>query len=202
VVAGTYVDEFAEHHLKEMCVREAIHGVIPSAGVGSAFDRRAFGEIARASDQQPFNPDSLTEDYEIGLKFRLARRRVHFACYTVAEQDGPAARRLERAATPRREQPIATREYFPKALRASVRQRSRWILGITLQTWEQIGWRGSLPVLYCLWRDRKALFTNSALVLSYGLLFYIIARTALATPDQPWNAAMLIPPESSRPPSR
>ena len=79
-VAATYIDEFAEHHLKDMLVREAIGGLVPSAGVGSAFARDAFEEIARAHGQQPFNVESLTEDYEIGLKFRLAGKKVHFAC--------------------------------------------------------------------------------------------------------------------------
>jgi adsorption protein B len=70
LVSSTYIDEFAEHHTKDMLVREAIGGLVPSAGVGSAFARDAFEEIAAANDQQPFNVGSLTEDYEVGLKFR------------------------------------------------------------------------------------------------------------------------------------
>ncbi|HEV8163053.1 MAG TPA: glycosyltransferase, partial [Actinomycetota bacterium] len=77
LVGATYIDEFAEHHLKDMLVREAMGGLVPSAGVGSAFARDAFEEIALAHDQNPFNVDSLTEDYEVGLKFRLAGKRVH-----------------------------------------------------------------------------------------------------------------------------
>lgn len=170
LVAATYIDEFAEHHLKDMRVREAIGGLIPSAGVGSAFDRQAFEEIATAHGQHAFNVDSLTEDYEIGLKFRLANRRTHFACRTVEHTDE----------TGTHEEFIATRELFPGSFRASVRQRSRWILGITIQTWAQLGWRGPLPVLYCLWRDRKALITNALLVLAYVLATYLVSRTAVA----------------------
>ncbi len=80
LVGATYIDEFAEAHLKDMLVREAIGGLVPSAGVGSAFCRNAFEEIAAQHGQKPFNPESLTEDYEIGLKFRLAGKKVHFAC--------------------------------------------------------------------------------------------------------------------------
>ena len=47
VVSGTYVDEFSEHHLKEMRVRSAAGGLVPSAGVGSAFDRDAFEEAVQ-----------------------------------------------------------------------------------------------------------------------------------------------------------
>ena len=170
LISGTYVDEFAEHHLKDMLVREAIDGLIPSAGVGSAFARDAFEEIATAHGQQPFNVSSLTEDYEIGLKFRLAGRKTHFACRTIERRSGSGSR----------EEFIATRELFPGSFNASVRQRSRWILGISLQTWAQIGWQGTLPVLYCLWRDRKVVVTNSLLLSGYLLVLYAVLRTAVA----------------------
>lgn len=185
LVAGTYIDEFAEHHQKDMRVREAIGGMVPSAGVGTAFDREAFEKIAAANDQMPFNVDSLTEDYEIGLKFRLAGRRAHFAFCSVLNQDGS-------------EEVIATREYFPSGFGASVRQRSRWILGITLQTWEQVGWKGPPPVLYCLWRDRKAILTNALLLLAYGLLFYFLARlTGAQVGRWAWHFEDVVPPSSA-----
>ena len=187
-VSATYIDEFAEHHLKDMRVREAIGGLIPSAGVGSAFARDAFEEIAAAHGQRPFNVDSLTEDYEIGLKFRLANRRTHFACRTVERRDGGRVR----------EEFIATREFFPDSFRASVRQRSRWILGITLQTWAQVGWRGTAPVLYCLWRDRKALFTNALLLAAYVLVAYTLARAAAAhATGGSWSAGAIVPARSA-----
>lgn len=185
LVAGTYIDEFAEHHQKDMRVREAIGGMVPSAGVGTAFDRAAFEEIALAADQRPFNVDSLTEDYEIGLKFRLSRRKAHFAFCSVLDDHG-------------REDPIATREYFPSGMGASIRQRSRWILGITLQTWEQVGWPGSWPVLYCLWRDRKAILTNLLLLCAYALLLYFLSRlTAAQIGYWAWNFDDVVPPGSA-----
>jgi adsorption protein B len=189
-VAGTYIDEFAEHHLKEMKVRQAIGGLVPSAGVGSAFERNAFEEIALSHQQQPFNPSSLTEDYEIGLKFRLAQKRVCFACHTI-ERDVTVQRGVfrKRPVVAKQEEYIATREYFPAGFKASVRQRSRWILGITLQTWEQMGWQGTLTVLYCLWRDRKGLLNNLLLVVAYALAAWILCRSAdAAVPDMAWTA--------------
>lgn len=195
LVSGTYIDEFSEHHLKDMLVRQAIGGLIPSAGVGTAFAREAFEEIAVASGQRAFDMESLTEDYEIGLKLRLAGKRVCFACRTIlrpAEGGGtPPRARL-------REEYIATREYFPDGLRASVRQRSRWILGITLQCWQRQGWPGPPPVLYCLFRDRKALFATAVVFLAYLLVGYSAARAAGAlVTGSSWEVARVSPPGSA-----
>ncbi|HEX8793585.1 MAG TPA: glycosyl transferase family protein, partial [Polyangiaceae bacterium] len=187
LVSGTYIDEFAEHHLKDMRVREVIGGLVPSAGVGTAFARDTFEQLAVAHGQRPFNVESLTEDYEIALKLRLANRKAHFACHTVERIEGGK----------RREEFIATREYFPADFRASVRQRSRWILGIALQTWGQIGWRGALPVLYCLWRDRKSVFTNALLLCAYALALYVVGRLALArVTGVPWASTHVVSPGS------
>ena len=35
LVAGTYMDEFAEWHAKDLVVRESVTGLVPSAGVGT-----------------------------------------------------------------------------------------------------------------------------------------------------------------------
>ncbi len=56
--------------------------------------------------------------------------------------------------------PVATREYFPRRLRAAIRQRSRWVAGIALQGWEHHGWRAPLRQAYFFWRDRKGLVGN------------------------------------------
>ena len=42
------------------------------AGVGTCFSRKAMEELAAETHNQPFNTDTLTEDYDIGA--RLARR--------------------------------------------------------------------------------------------------------------------------------
>jgi adsorption protein B len=192
VVSSTYIDEFAEHHLKDMLVREAIGGLVPSAGVGSAFARDAFEEIALANSQHPFNVDSLTEDYEIGLELRLAGKRVHFACRSL-QRELTVPRRFGRGErTIVEEELIATREYFPNSLLASVRQRARWITGIALQTWRQIGWRGPAAVQYCLWRDRKVIATNSLLLGAYGL----IAIFALGHAFSASSISAFVPPRS------
>lgn len=183
IISSTYIDEFAEHHLKDMLVREAMHGLVPSAGVGSAFERNAFEEIAVANDQHPFNVDSLTEDYEVGLKFRLAGKRVHFACRSLQKRRTVERRLGGGQKTVVDEEYIATREYFPNAFASSVRQRARWITGIALQTWGQVGWRGPAPVKYSLWRDRKVVATNSLLLGAY-LLIPVMGVSSVVAPQQ------------------
>lgn len=190
LVAATYIDEFVEHHLKDMLVREAMGGLVPSAGVGSAFARDAFDDIARVHSQQPFNVESLTEDYEIGLRFRLAGKRVHFACRSLQRARMVPRRWLRGERRVVDEEIIATREYFPSGFRASVRQRARWITGIALQAWRQIGWQGPAAVRYCLWRDRKAIATNSLLVGAYLLFALTAARLALTSADM---ASIVVP---------
>jgi adsorption protein B len=173
LVAATYIDEF-----------------VPSAGVGSAFARDAFDDIARAHGQAPFNVESLTEDYEIGLRFRLAGKRTHFACRSLQRTRSAPRRVLGGERRVVDEDVIATREYFPSGFRASVRQRALWITGIALQAWHQIGWQGPAAVRYCLWRDRKAVATNSLLVGAYLLFALTTVRLALT----PVHMASIVAP--------
>ncbi len=55
-VAGHYADEFAEAHIKELVVREAVGASIPLAGVGCAIERRALDSLAADHDGLPFMP--------------------------------------------------------------------------------------------------------------------------------------------------
>lgn len=76
--AGTYMDEFAEVHTKDMCVREWIGGFVPSAGVGTAIARGAFERLIAGSDENLFASHSLTEDYDLGMRLKLAGLRGIF----------------------------------------------------------------------------------------------------------------------------
>ncbi len=95
-VGGHYADEFAEAHGKELVVRQALGASLPSAGVGCAISRAALDALA-ADHGAPFDPDSLTEDYELGLRLHALGRPAAF---------------VRLPATPGRAA-IATREYFP-----------------------------------------------------------------------------------------
>src|SRR5208337_3342817 len=62
---------------------------------------------------------------------------------------------------------VATREFFPDRIALAVRQKSRWILGITLQGWKNVGWPKGFWRKYMVYRDRKSLATNLINMLGY-----------------------------------
>jgi len=164
-VYGTYMDEFAENHTKDLLVRGDIKGILPSAGVGTGFNRQALEELAEDYQNQIFNVNNLTEDYEIGIRLSRAGKKIAFVEGVRRNKKGNKG--LEY---------IATREFFPRRLRDVLRQKSRWVAGITMQSWEQTGWRGSLAQKYTLWRDRKASVTNLVNLLAYGVVITILAH--------------------------
>ena len=149
-VSGHYLDEFTEAHGKELVVRAAIGASLPSAGVGCAISRDALAALA-ADRGAPFDPDSLTEDYELGLRLRMLGRRAAF----VRLPAGPG-------------RPIvATREYFPATLDAAVAQKARWMTGIALAGWDRLGWSGGLAERWMRLRDRQSLFAALVLAAAY-----------------------------------
>ncbi|WP_373981421.1 glycosyl transferase family protein [Achromobacter sp. JD417] len=171
LVAGTYMDEFAEWHTKDLVVRESLSRMVPSAGVGTCFSRRALVELAAETNNQPFNTDTLTEDYDIGA--RLAQRGMRqifgkFPVEYVTRRQSWFGMGKERIAPLR--MPLGVREYFPNTFRTAYRQKARWTLGIGLQGWQQVGWTGSLATKYLLFRDRKGLVTSFIAILAYVLL--------------------------------
>lgn len=138
-VSGHYLDEFTEAHGKELVVRTALGASLPSAGVGCAISRAALAALA-AERGAPFDPESLTEDYELGLRLRMMGRRGAF----VRLPAGPGR------------PVVATREYFPAALEAAVAQKARWMTGIALAGWDRLGWSGGLAERWMRLRDRQS----------------------------------------------
>ncbi|MBO6769337.1 MAG: glycosyl transferase family protein [Erythrobacter sp.] len=152
-IGSHYSDEFAESHGKALVVRDALGAAIPGAGVGCAVARGSLKQLAEKQGGLPFAAESLTEDYELGLKIAAAGGRGRFL--RVRAADG----RL-----------IATRAFFPSRLNQSVRQKTRWMHGIALQGWDRLGW-GSEPVeLWMQLRDRRGPLAAILLVIAY-LLF-------------------------------
>lgn len=171
LVAGTYMDEFAEWHTKDLVVRESLSHMVPSAGVGTCFSRHALEELAAETNNQPFNTDTLTEDYDIGA--RLARRGMKqifgkFPVDYVIRRKPFLGIGKERVST--LTMPLGIREYFPNTFKTAYRQKARWTLGIGLQGWGQVGWEGSLATKYLLFRDRKGLLTSFVAIIAYVLL--------------------------------
>ena len=75
--------------------------------------------------------------------------------------------------------PLSVREFFPDSFRAAYRQKSRWALGIGLQGWHQIPWRGrSTAARYFLLHDRKGVVTSFIGIVAYVLLLQFVALHA------------------------
>jgi adsorption protein B len=176
---GHYLDEFAQSHYKDMIVREALGASIPAAGVGAAFSRRALDKICVARDGELFSIESLTEDYEFGFRLGELKLKQVFVRFTV---DKTVTRRNFWTGAPEqvtRPDAVCVREYFPDQFKFSVRQKSRWVVGITLQGWRNLGWSGNLATRYMLFRDRKAILTNLANLLGYLMVLLILSVYAL-----------------------
>lgn len=149
-ISGHYCDEFAEAHGKSLVVREAIGAPLPLAGVGCAIERNMLGRIALTNDHKPFDVGSLTEDYELGLKVGQHGGKTILA--RLLNKDGHL---------------VGTRACFPHTIEASVKQKARWLVGISLSGWDRIGWRGSMAENWMILRDRKAIFTAIVLAAAY-----------------------------------
>lgn len=172
---GHYIDEFSQLHFKDLVVREFINRSIPAAGVGCAFSRRAFETVAKHNNNQLFSIDSLTEDYDFGFRLKEYGLKQIFVRCAIPRT---IMKRVFWSSKPRQvtvKELICVREYFPGHYWAAVRQKSRWVVGIALQGWANLGWRGSLSTKYMLYRDRKALLTNLVNLLGYLVVFTVLA---------------------------
>jgi adsorption protein B len=174
---GLYCDEFAEFQSKDLPVRVLLGGFLPGSGVGTAFGRDALERLAASREGLLFDPECLTEDYDMGLRLHAMGCRQLFIGFN-----------FEAAGL------MATREYFPRTFRAAVRQRSRWVAGIALQGWARHGWRRGWRQGYWLWRDRKGLVGNLLSPVA-NLLFLYGGATWLACclKREPWPLAGLTP---------
>lgn len=174
---GHYLDEFAELHAKDIVVREALVGQVPSAGVGTCFSRRAILALLDQGDGIAFDTQSLTEDYDIGFRLKqlgMSEIFVRFPVHDAVQPEDPKGLR-RRGRSAREASVISVREYFPNTLAAAVRQKSRWITGIVIQGFRTLRWTPSGAMNYFLWRDRKGAITNFASFLATLIALQVIA---------------------------
>ena len=174
---GLYCDEFAEYQHKDIPVRVRLGGFLPSNGVGTGFDRGALERLAEGPFGRPFDPSCLTEDYETGyLLHSLGYRQIF-----VPVRDSGIG-------------PMATREYFPRSIRPAISQRTRWVTGITLQSWQRHGWRVPWRQVYWFWRDRKGLVGNLlSPVANFFFLYGTISYLSSVGHPGPWHLGSHIP---------
>jgi bacteriophage N4 adsorption protein B len=78
---------------------------------------------------------------------------------------------------------VAIREYFPSEWAASIKQKGRWIYGITLQTPKFIDWKKlSFKDKWTLLHDQKGKVTNLIHLLGYPLALYALLSLVLPLP--------------------
>ena len=169
-----YMDEFAELHGKDILVREAMAGQVPSAGVGTCFSRRAMTALLADGDGVAFDVQSLTEDYDIGIRLRAKGMTEIFVRFPVIRTEaGAQPANASFGTSPREANVICVREYFPNTVAAAVRQKSRWIIGIVYQGFKTHRWTADPTLNYFLWRDRKGAISNFVSFLATVVLFQI-----------------------------
>lgn len=162
-------------------LREALGAALPLAGTGFALHRGALSFLADARDGSPFDADSLTEDYELGIALSGVGAGAIFA--RVPATPGGA--------------PVAVRAHFPSTLRTAVAQKSRWLAGIAFAGWDRTGWGRNWREMWMRMRDRRAPFAMLAILFGYvavaawltGAALRFVAVEPLVMPDVP--AALL-----------
>lgn len=177
---GVYCDEFAEYQMKDVAARPYLNSFLPSNGVGTGYSRKALERLAETQSNRVFEPACLTEDYENGIRLhRLGCPQVFLPLSGY--------------------RPIATREYFPRNFRAAVKQRTRWVMGIALQSWERHGWGRTAAERYWFWRDRKGLLGNPIGLVANVLSFYCLLRwIGGRCCGDTWSFERVAPPELLR----
>ena len=173
--AGHYVDEFAENHGKDVIVREALTGQVPSAGVGTCFSRRAISALLEDGDGIAFDVQSLTEDYDIGFRLKQKGMKCIFARYSISDPALTLKQEWRPGMSREFSQVIGVREHVPRDWQHAIRQKSRWIVGIVFQGTSNLGWSRKGALNYFLWRDRRGLFAYLLSFLVNLLLLVLLA---------------------------
>jgi adsorption protein B len=155
-ISGHYCDEFAEAHMKELVVREAVGAAIPLAGVGCAIGREPLSRLAASEQGKPFAGTSMTEDYELGLRIGALGLKTIF---------------VRLPARPGERGVVASRGHFPATLGGAVRQKARWLGGIALAGWDRLGWSGGIGERWMRMRDRRGPLAALLLLAAYGAAF-------------------------------
>ncbi len=80
-----------------------------------------------------------------------------------------------------------------------MRQKTRWIHGIALQSWDRLGWRGGPADLWMQLRDRRGPFAALLLAMAYTLILVAgvelllnVAGTVQTAPISPELYALLL----------
>lgn len=173
LTAGIYIDEFTESHTKNLLVRDRCKAGVPSAGVGTAVSYHLVSKLLKLQSGHFLNEKTLTEDYYLGLTCYDLGVKAHFSCEYFINYDS-RSKEIKKEF-------IATREFFPQKIKTSIKQKTRWSLGICLQSMEHKRNKSShFFGNYFLWRDRKGLvsaplFISAILFTIYFLIGFVLS---------------------------
>lgn len=185
LTAGIYMDEFTDSHTKNLLVRDHYKAGVPSAGVGTAVSRSAISKLLEFQNGYFLKENTLTEDYFLGLTCYDLNIKAHFIAEYFEYVDAKTGE-LTRDY-------VATRELFPQKMKASIKQKTRWIMGICLQSFEQESRTSkNLFGAYFLWRDRKGLwsaplFVSTLIFTVYFLGAFLITGVWPRLEHEPYN---------------
>lgn len=181
--AGIYIDEFVECHTKDVLVRDFFDAGFPAAGVGTVTSYKVLQILLKLQDGHYLKQNTLTEDYFLGLTCHDLKLPSKFSCDYYEVKD-PNTGKIKR-------EYIATRELFPQKVKQSIKQKTRWTLGISLQGLSERPWIGSnFFATYFTWRDRKGLFNAPIFTAS---MFFSVYFTASYFTFGNWPQLQYIP---------
>ena len=190
LTTGTYADEFAENHFTTMVGRYVAGAFVPSAGTGFVLSRKTLESFG---DGDVLPSDSLTEDYRLSLTLFQRGIRLYYVLERVPRVDKHGKLAWDY---------ITTRSRFPNTFRTAVKQKTRWIYGITMQSvrLRDVFRIPGLPLAarYSLYKDLKAKVGNLLSMVGYPVLIYFFA--SLFVPLQPiypkgslsWNLSFVV----------
>lgn len=164
ITTNTYVDEFAENHFITMVNRHRSGAFVPSAGTGFSLSRQTIESLGE--EVLPVN--SLTEDYRLSLSLYEEGIQMHYAMERIKRVNWQGKIAWDY---------VATRSIFPNTFKTAVKQKTRWILGITMQSYKMKDiFKNDLSFIgrYSLYRDQKAKIGNLLSGVGYPVLIYFI----------------------------
>lgn len=174
ITVNTYADEFAENHFTTMVNRCSMKAFVPSAGTGFALSRAV---IESFGDEDVLPRDSLTEDYRLSLTLHEKGMQLHYVLEKLPRLKNDGKMHWDY---------IATRSRFPSTYRAAVKQKTRWILGITMQSFrlKDVFKTKDMNAVskYTLYKDSKAKIGNLLSMVGYPILIYFLCSLFIDLP--------------------
>jgi adsorption protein B len=167
MTVGTYADEFAENHFNTMVGRCSTGAFVPSAGTGFALSRKTIDSF---ETDEILPNSSITEDYRLSLTLYEKGLTLHYVLEMIPRVANDNKIKFDY---------VTTRSMFPTTFKTAVQQKTRWILGITMQSVElkDVFGKSDLTFIgrYSIYRDLKAKIANLLVLVGYPILIYFFA---------------------------